>query len=201
MNEFKKRYILTGTPGSGKTSLIRLLEITGNTVIEEAVTDIIILEQAQGVDEPWKNTSFVDQVITLQRQRQDNANSLISKVQFFDRSPYCCMALSHYLGIEPPDNLLKEIKRTEKEKIYQKQVFFIENLGVCQSSEARKISFEEALYFEKIHEDVYLSFGFTLIKIAPQTIAERVNKIISHIKIYDDRQKSSKLKKLDCGQN
>lgn len=50
-----RRYILTGTPGCGKTSLIRALEMTGASVVAEAATDIIAYKQMQGVAEPWKN--------------------------------------------------------------------------------------------------------------------------------------------------
>jgi predicted ATPase len=43
-----KRFVLTGTPGSGKTAIIRQLEIDGFSVVEEAATDLIALTQAQG---------------------------------------------------------------------------------------------------------------------------------------------------------
>lgn len=51
-----KRHILTGTPGSGKTTLIRLLERQGHAVAEEAATDVIALEQALGTSEPYSQT-------------------------------------------------------------------------------------------------------------------------------------------------
>jgi predicted ATPase len=36
-----KRYVLTGTSGSGKTSILRALECEGHPVVEEAAIDII----------------------------------------------------------------------------------------------------------------------------------------------------------------
>jgi predicted ATPase len=44
-----RRFILTGAPGSGKTAIIRQLELDGFAVVEEAATDVIALEQARGV--------------------------------------------------------------------------------------------------------------------------------------------------------
>ena len=38
-----RRFILTGTPGSGKTAIIRQLELDGFSVVEEAATDVIAL--------------------------------------------------------------------------------------------------------------------------------------------------------------
>ncbi|MBV8361675.1 MAG: AAA family ATPase [Deltaproteobacteria bacterium] len=57
-----KRYILTGAPGAGKTAILRHLELDGYGVVEAAATDIIALEQAQGVAEPWSGASFIDAV-------------------------------------------------------------------------------------------------------------------------------------------
>jgi len=174
-----KRYILTGTPGSGKTSIIRLLEIMGYLVVEEAATDIIALEQVQGNAEPWKDASFINKIVELQKQRQVQFSDLSSEVQIYDRSVFCTYALSKYLGYQPSKNIIEEINRVENEQIYQKKVFFIENLGFCQPSEARKISFEEALRFEYIHEETYKYFGYTCIKILPGKVIERANRIIS----------------------
>lgn len=68
-----KRFILTGTPGSGKTSVIRELEKLGHTVIHEAATDFISIEQAKGMEKPWEEPNFVDQITHMQKERQMNA--------------------------------------------------------------------------------------------------------------------------------
>ncbi len=48
-----KRFIPTGTPGAGKTSIIRELEALGHHVVDEAATAVIAREQALGEPEPW----------------------------------------------------------------------------------------------------------------------------------------------------
>ncbi len=55
-----KRFILTGAPGSGKTTIIHALEAQGFAVIPEAATDIIAKEQLKGTLEPWKHPDFID---------------------------------------------------------------------------------------------------------------------------------------------
>jgi len=42
-----KRFIVTGTPGAGKTAIIRQLELEGFTVVEEAATDVITAAQSR----------------------------------------------------------------------------------------------------------------------------------------------------------
>ena len=120
-----RRFILTGAPGSGKTAIIRQLEFDGFSVVEEAATDIIALEQARGVAEPWTHASFIDAITELQRRRQVRASRATDEVQFHDRSVICTAALAVYLGYPFPDTLSRELKRVATEAIYQKRVFFM----------------------------------------------------------------------------
>jgi len=172
-----KRYILTGTPGSGKTAILRMLEVAGYLVVEEAATDIIALRQAQAIPEPWTRPSFIDDITNLQKQRQTQTSELSAGVQFYDRSPICTYALSIYLGFPISIALSKEMERIKEGQIYQKQVFFIENLGFVEPTQARRISFEDSLRFEKIHEETYRSFGYEIVRVAPQKLSARVEKI------------------------
>lgn len=172
-----KRYILTGTPGSGKTVLIRYLENMGYDVVEEAATDVINLAQACGNPTPWTTSDFIEKIIQLQTQRRIR-NTATPPYQFFDRSPLCTLALAKFLGHTPSKILLDEIDLIKNKKIYQNKVFFIENLGHCQQTDARKISFEDALRFEDIHEAVYSAHDYELIKIPNQAVSKRVQTIL-----------------------
>lgn len=50
--QIQRRYIVTGGPGVGKTTIINFLEAQGYAVIHEAATDIIEAEKSCGVAEP-----------------------------------------------------------------------------------------------------------------------------------------------------
>lgn len=169
-----KRFILTGAPGSGKTAIIRQLEVDGFSVVEEAATDVIALKQAKGIAEPWMRHSFIDVIAELQRERRHRASANTDEVQFHDRSPICTLALAKYLEYPAPDVLSCELKHIKAENVFQKKVFFVRNLGFITHTEARRITFDEMLRFEKIHEDVYNEFGFTIISIEPGSLGERV---------------------------
>ena len=179
-----KRYILTGTPGCGKTSIIRSLEVDGYTVVDEAATDIIALRHAQGIAEPHLHPEFIDDITNLQKLRQMRTPD-VSGIQFYDRSPICTYALSVWLGFPISTTLANEMKRVEKEQIYQKQIFFIENLGFCEPSAARRITFEDSLAFEKVHEETYTSFGYECIRIAPRELSARVDQIKRCVFAFD----------------
>ena len=169
-----KRFVLTGTPGAGKTVIIRQLELEGFGVVEEAATDLIALEQARGIAQPWRSPSFIDAIADLQRRRQVRASRQPDEVQFHDRSVICTAALAAYLGYTQSDTLLRELERVKTAEIYEKRVFFVRNLGFITPSEARRISLEEAARFEQIHEDTYRNFGFEIIPVAPGSVLDRV---------------------------
>jgi predicted ATPase len=165
-------FILTGTPGSGKTALLRLLERGGHPVVEEAATDVIAVEQALGEPEPWRRPEFTDQIVALQRSRQRAAPSRPGPV-FFDRSPVCTLALARYLGRAPSAALTAELDRLAASQFYQPAVFFLRGLGFMTPTSARRISLAEALQFERHHELAYRERGFTLIEVPAAPLTDR----------------------------
>ena len=169
-----KRFVLTGAPGAGKTVIIRQLEIDGLSVVEEAATDVITLEQARGVAEPWTQPSFIDSIANLQRLRLRCASNEPGYLQFDDRSAVCTAALAVYLGHPVSATLSRELERIKADALFEKFVFFISNLGQIAKTEAPRISFEEALRFERVHEENYRNFGFDLVFVEPATFPERV---------------------------
>ncbi|MET0494069.1 MAG: AAA family ATPase [Actinoplanes sp.] len=214
------RYILTGTPGAGKTAILRQLEQDGYATVEEAATDVIALQQALGIPEPWRDPGFIDRILDLQHRRQTAADARASGsaadarasgsaaadaralgsaadepalcavsdalaqgatadrtargVVFFDRSPVCTLALSRYLGLAPSRALRDEIDRLQTQRLYDRSVFFVRNLGFVEATAARRISFDEAMAFERLHELAYLQLGFDLVEVPAGPLAARV---------------------------
>ncbi len=154
-----RRYILTGAPGAGKTAILRKLQTRGWAVVDEAATDVIAREQARGVDEPWTNGEFISKIAALQRHRQQQPVPTGAAVQFYDRSPWCTLALARYLRLPVTSTLADEIARVTDEKIYQRTVFFGRPLGFIVPSAARRISYRDALEFEAVYEAVYQAHG------------------------------------------
>ncbi|MBP9753298.1 MAG: AAA family ATPase [Proteobacteria bacterium] len=183
-----KNFIFTGTPGSGKTSVIKELEKNQYDVIHEAATDTIIKEQAKGIKHPWESSNFIDSIIQMQKERQINNTK---DLQFYDRSPFCTYALGQYLsnkkniGFTPSLVLLKEIERCLNNGVYQNKVFFFQNLGFIENTFARKISFEDALIFEQTHLDVYKKFDFDIIVVPKElTVKQRCEFILNYSQTF-----------------
>lgn len=172
-----KRFILTGTPGAGKTAILRQLEMDCFGVVEEAATDVIALWQARGIAEPWTDAAFVDAVVELQTQREMRAAMQPDASQFHDRSVVCTAALASYLGYNYSDALQSALDRIVRVRVFEKRAFFIRSLGFVEPSAARRISLEEAMRFETIHEETYRKYGFDIHWIEPASLTERVEAV------------------------
>lgn len=177
-----RRFIITGAPGSGKTAIVRQLELDGFSVVEEAATDVIAAAHAGGMAEPWRHPSFIDVIAHLQGERLIRASFQPDEIQFHDRCVVCTAALAVYLGHPSSPFLARELERVKKEAIFQERVFFIRNLGFVTPTEARRISFEDAVRFEKIHEETYRDFGFELVSVQPGSLVERTSIIKAAIR-------------------
>jgi predicted ATPase len=57
---------------------------------------------------------------------------------------------------------------------YEPAVFFIRNLGFVAPTAARRISFEDSLDFERVHEQTYRELGFRLVDVPAGPLADRV---------------------------
>ena len=157
-------------------------------MVEEAATDVIALQQAQGIEEPWTYPWFIDAVVDLQRRRL-RASGELADVQFHDRSVVCTAALAAYLGHPVSRALAGELERIRTEAIFQKRVFFIRNLGFITPTEARRISFEETLRFERTHEETYRDLGFEIVSIKPGHLLDRAAAIKAAIAEIETRPK------------
>ncbi len=52
---------------------------------------------------------------------------------------------------------------------------------------ARRISYEEALAFERVHEESYRRFGFRLVEVPAAGVEERVDRILEVVGAGEDR--------------
>jgi predicted ATPase len=135
----------------------------------------------QGNLAPWESPDFINDIIRLQKHRQIDMCNDYSDLHFYDRSPICTYALAIFLGFEPSTNLMNEIERIHKHHIYERHVFFVENLGFITNTGARKISFEDSLRFEQVHLDAYKKFDYKFVMVPATSIIERIEIILRSV--------------------
>lgn len=180
-----REFILTGAPGAGKTVILRALEARGVDVVEEAATDVIALDQGRGIDESWRRPEFISDIARLQLLRA--ARPVAGAVRVADRSLVCTLALAEYLGHPVPEMLVESIGALVVARQYERRVLFVDLLGFITNTEARRISLEESIRFERFHVEAYERFGFELVRVPALPVDERVAMVRSLIGDRDER--------------
>ncbi len=178
--------MLGGTPTS---SVKRVLKVpsdeqpTGSrhAVVAEAATDVITTWQATGIDEPWLCEEFAEEITLLQHRRERDVPSPAPAVRFFDRSPLCTLALVLYLARPVPAVLAREVDRVRDEQVYERDVFLVRPLGFVTATAARRISYEDSLTFEALHQQVYREHGYRLIDVPAAAVDERADHVEAHL--------------------
>ena len=179
-----KRFILTGAPGSGKTSILRVLAAAGYAVVEEAATDVNAELLATGDTEPWTDQVFIERIAMVQRHRREEPVSPCATAQVHDRSAVCTLALARHLGRPVPPMLDAEITRITEAGYFDRRVFFVRPLGFLVPTQVRRISYEESLVFERRHETEYLRLGFEIVDVPAGPVAERAAAVDANIRTW-----------------
>lgn len=175
-----RNYILTGSPGAGKTTIIQRLSELGHIVVEESFMDVYRSLRAQRHADPLADESFVDRVVRAQAERERVARARAVPRRYFDRSPLCTLALSNFMGRPPSEALLQEVERMRTQAIYAPTVYFIRNLGYVPGNEVGKMQYEDALAFEEVHRSIYSAHGYVCIEIPALPVDARVRLILEH---------------------
>jgi predicted ATPase len=175
---------MTGAPGAGKTSILRALENLGYAVVEEAATDAIAARHAQGTLEPWRDPLFIDEIVRLQSHRQHGRVRHGATVQVHDRSVVCTLALARWMDYPVTATLREAVGQVTDGGLFDRRVFFVRPLGFCEPTAARRISYEDSLAFERVHEAEYLRLGFELVDIPPGPVDQRAALIDSHLRSW-----------------
>ncbi len=156
----KKIYVLSGTNGSGKSTVLKILRKRGYPVIEEQARKVIAEQHQKPAGIHRTHPDF--QTFLAQKQRELE-NQLPNKICFLDRSVVDGIVYSELSGLDVTSKLLRIIKKSD----YEKEVFFFE---VPPKEKYGKegvtfCTYEEAL---KIHEmllDSYKKFGYSIITV------------------------------------
>ncbi|HEY8822438.1 MAG TPA: AAA family ATPase [Dermatophilaceae bacterium] len=87
------------------------------------------------------------------------------------------MELSSYLGNPVSAALSEEIDRITRERVYDRRVFLIRDIGFIEPTDARRITFEDSVEFERVHAETYQALGYELVDVPRAEVADRTNMI------------------------
>lgn len=163
------RIIITGAPGTGKSSLLDLLAKQYPTV-EEAARIIIKQElAARSHDLPWDDLmAFSKKVIALQHQQYEDFQG---KIAFYDRGMPDVFAYLRSQKLTPTE----EMRKLVHDNPYHTKVFITppwEN--IYANDNERKESFEEAATIHDHLVNIYQELSYELVEIPKLSIEKRL---------------------------
>lgn len=169
-----KKYVLTGGPGIGKTTVIEILSSIGYEIVPEAARIIIEEEQLKNSGAlPWKDLERF-QTLVAQKQLEDE-EKIKKEVVFLDRGiidgyGYCTLA-----NIQPPELILNNASNR-----YEK-VFILEPLELYENDSVRFENHSEAKKIHRAIIEAYQHFGYEPIFVPVMSPDDRVKFILDNL--------------------
>lgn len=174
-----KRIVITGGPGTGKTSVIQLLEEKGYSCLPEVSREVIRSAQKEGIDQLFlKKPLLFSQLLLEGRIEQfKQAEQAKSEYLFFDRGIPDVVAYLDFAGTEYP-SLFREVCHTYT----YADVFFLppwEEIYTCDPE--RYESFEQACLIHNHLMETYSRSGYQIKEVPCSSLEDRVSFILEHL--------------------
>ena len=169
-------FILTGSPGSGKTSLLDSLADTVNTV-PEAARRVLAQQRASGGTATGEQDpeAFIAQMWQTMKADYDAASGLT----LFDRGLPDLLAFCAYY--DAPDAEIQAVIKTTR---YQPLVFFLPAwLEIYQSDEERRRDFAGAAAFGEPTRQAYSRSGYVILEVPKMSVVDRRAFILDHLDV------------------
>lgn len=176
-----KKIVITGGPGSGKTTLISFLLENGFQCLNEISREVIIEAKKKGIDQLFLTDPilFSQKLMEGRLKQFKDTNHFEKSYVFYDRGLPDITAYMDFTNVSYPINFTETCNNNRYDTVFLlppwKEIYKQDN--------ERYESFEEA---EKIHHCLlkgYEKYGYEVIEIPFGTLENRMQFIIKYLAI------------------
>lgn len=179
MDTAKHFFIITGGPGSGKSSLIDALHQRGYARSIEAGRGIIQDQTAiSGRALPWHDRILFAELMLCWEMRSYQIAQQSSGIVFFDRGVPDVLGYLRLCELPVPEYLRKAAELFR----YNRQVFVAPPWQeIFRQDRERKQDFDDAVRTYNALVETYTAHNYTLVEIPRASIAERLRFVLHHV--------------------
>jgi predicted ATPase len=175
-NATDRFFVLTGGPGSGKTTLVEALKAAGFATAPEAGRGII-RDQVEigGPALPWQDPALFAELMLSWELRSYHAACEVSGPVFFDRGVPDTIGYLRLCGLPVPSHAVDAARKCR----YARRVFVAPPWpDIFTQDDERRQTFDEAGRTFGSVTGVYAELGYELVPLPLEPVEERVRFII-----------------------
>ena len=176
----QQKIVITGGPGTGKTTVINELIKQGYHCIEEISRQVTLKAREEGIE--WlflKDPLLFSKLLLEGREKQFKESTEIdSDLIFFDRGIPDVHAYLNYLAVDYPDVYKKKSKKYRYDQILLMPPWE----EIYTPDEGRYENFEQALAIYNHLKNAYARLDYKIIEVPFGTVQERVDFILKTVK-------------------
>ena len=184
MNADSNRFfVITGGPGSGKTSLIRALKERGLSCTAEAGRGIIQDQlQIEGRALPWNDPLLFAELMLSWDMRSYHEAEGIAGLVIFDRGVPDVLGYLRLVGISVPEHVHNAVRTFR----YSPVVFVAPPWReIFHPDNERKQDFDEAVRTHNALIATYTDLNYRLVEIPRLPVPDRATFVMNQIKSFD----------------
>lgn len=173
------KVVITGGPGTGKTTIINELEKIGYACMHEISRHVTKMARKNGIEQLFLKDPLLFSKMLLEGRVSQYQEALLKKVEFvfFDRGIPDVHAYMNYMGIKYPKIYLNQ------SKIHAYNFIFLmppwEEIYITDNE--RYENFEQALAIHNHLKNAYESLGYKTIEVPIGSVIQRIDFILKSL--------------------
>lgn len=175
-----KRIVITGGPGTGKSTLIKLLEKSGYPCLHEVSREVILQARKEGHEQLFLNNPilFSEKLIEGRVQQFNQLSEFKHHNVYYDRGLQDVIAYLNYIECTFPEEMHMACESHCYDLVFilppWKEIYTTDNERYESFSEAEKIHFHL--------ENTYKSYNYTPIEVPKVPLEQRLLFILENVK-------------------
>lgn len=176
----QKKIVLTGAPGTGKSTIIHELESRDFHCMHEISRDVTLQAQKSGTDQLFLTEPllFSDMLLKGREEQFHKATKIDKELVFFDRGIPDVHAYLNYISMDYPDKYIQSSRVNRYNFVFLMPPW--EDIYIKDNE--RYESFEQALAIHNHLLRTYKSLNYNVIQVSTGTVENRTEYILNVIK-------------------